>query len=136
MSPKTSLRASLRAPLTNVLGSGSAKNGVHHWWVQRVSAVALVPLALWLLCSLVSLPLTDYATVAHWIGSGWHPVFLVLLIAVAGWHGSLGVQVVIEDYVHGNASKTALLLASLFVHVLLVTAGIYAVLRIALRSFG
>jgi succinate dehydrogenase / fumarate reductase membrane anchor subunit len=72
----------------------------------------------------------------HWIGGGWHPVFLMLLVAVAGWHSSLGVQVVIEDYVHGAANKTALLLISLFAHALLVTAGLYAVLRIALRSFG
>ena len=128
-------RTSLRSPLGSVLGRGSAKNGVQHWWAQRASAMALAPLALWLLCSLAALPLADHASVAHWIGGGWHPVLLVLLVAVGAWHSQLGLQVVIEDYVHGTP-KTALLLLSLYGHVMVAAAGIYAVLRIALRSFG
>lgn len=125
---------SLRTPLGAVLGRGAARGGVHHWWMQRVTAVALVPLTLWLLVSLLRLPLTDYVAVTRWIAAGWDPVWLSLTVLVMAWHSQLGVQVVIEDYVHGNAIKTASLLAVKFAHVLIAAAGVYAVLRIAFRS--
>jgi len=127
---------SLRSPLGAVLGTGAARGAVHHWWVQRVSAVALVPLGLWLLISLLSLPLGDYVAVVNWVARGWNPVLLVLLIGAAAWHSRLGVQVVIEDYVHGAGLKTASLLLSAGAHLLVAALGIYAVLRIALRSIG
>jgi succinate dehydrogenase / fumarate reductase membrane anchor subunit len=126
---------SLRTPLGRVLGHGAAKSGVHHWWMQRVSAVALLPLTVWLLCSLIRLPLASQAAVALWIGMGWHPVWLVLTLLAAAWHSALGVQVVIEDYVHGKLGKPLLLLAANFFHVVVAAAGVYAVLRLALRSF-
>ncbi len=125
---------SLRTPLGAAVGRGSARNGVHHWWVQRVTAVALLPLTLWLLVSLIQLPLTDHAAVVSWIGHDWHPVLLSLLVLVMTWHSQLGVQVVIEDYVHRHLLKTLSLLSSSFLHVLVAAGGIYAVLRIALRS--
>jgi succinate dehydrogenase / fumarate reductase membrane anchor subunit len=127
---------SLRSPLGAVLGLGAARSGVHHWWVQRASAMALVPLGLWLLVSLIGLPLGDYAAVSDWAGRGWNPVLLVLLIGLASWHSHLGVQVVVEDYVHTHATKTLLLLASAGAHLLVGAGSVYAVLRIALRSFG
>jgi succinate dehydrogenase / fumarate reductase membrane anchor subunit len=126
---------SLRTPLGAVLGRGAAKGGVHHWWMQRVTAVALVPLTLWLLCSLLTLPLADHTAVVGWIATGWHPVWLVLTTITMAWHSELGVQVVVEDYVHGKALKTSTLLFSRFAHVLAASAAIYAVLRIAFRSF-
>ena len=125
---------SLRAPLARALHHGTARDGVRHWVVQRVTAIALAPLAIWLLVALLSLPLADYASVRRWVGAGMHPVLLALIVLIAAWHAWLGVQVVIEDYVHGFVTKTAALLASLFVHVLVAAAGVYAVLRIALAS--
>jgi succinate dehydrogenase / fumarate reductase membrane anchor subunit len=125
---------SLRAPLARALHHGTARDGVGHWVVQRVTAVALAPLAIWLLVGLLSLPLADYASVVRWVGAGLHPVLLALLVLVAAWHAWLGVQVVIEDYVHGFLSKTLALLCSLLLHVLVATAGVYAVLRIALAG--
>jgi succinate dehydrogenase / fumarate reductase, membrane anchor subunit len=125
---------SLRTPLGAALGRGAARGGVHHWWMQRVTAVALIPLTAWLLASFLCLPLADYAVVTAWIAVGWHPVWLSLTVLVMAWHSQLGVQVVIEDYVHGNATKTAALLAVKFAHVLIAAAGVYAVLRIAFRS--
>ena len=125
---------SLRTPLGRVLGHGAAKSGVHHWWVQRVSAVALVPLTIWLLCALLRLPLANHAAVAQWMAAGWHPVWLSLTALCMAWHSQLGVQVVIEDYVHGKLAKTLWLLASNFVHVVVAAASVFAVLRLALRS--
>ena len=126
---------SLRTPLGAVLGRGAARAGVHHWWMQRVTAVALVPLTAWLLYSLLTLRLLDHATVALWIGTGWHPLLLTLTVLTMAWHSLLGVQVVIEDYVHQAALKTAALLASQFAHVLTALLAVYAVLRIAFRSY-
>jgi succinate dehydrogenase / fumarate reductase membrane anchor subunit len=125
---------SLRAPLARALHHGTARDGVGHWVVQRVTAVALAPLAIWLLVALLSLTLADYASVIRWVGAGLHPVLLALLVLLAAWHAWLGVQVVIEDYVHGFVSKTLALLCSLLVHALVATAGVYAVLRIALAG--
>jgi succinate dehydrogenase / fumarate reductase membrane anchor subunit len=127
---------SLRSPLGAALGTGTARGGVHHWWVQRVSALALVPLGLWLLIALVRLPLDDYAAVTDWVAHGVNPVLLSLLVGVGAWHSQLGVQVVIEDYVHAPGTKTLALLLSAGAHLLVGAIGIYAVLRIALRSFG
>jgi succinate dehydrogenase / fumarate reductase membrane anchor subunit len=125
---------SLRSPLGVALGHGSAGDGVGHWWSQRLSALALVPLTVWLLVSLLRLPLADYAAVSIWMAAGWNPVLLSLTVIAACWHSLLGVQMVIEDYVHGPAIKLASLLANSGAHVLLAAAGVYAILRVALRS--
>lgn len=125
---------SLRSPLGQVLGHGAAGSGPHHWWAQRVSAAALVPLSLWLAHALVRLPLHDCAAVCFWVASGVNPVLLSLLLLALCWHSKLGVQVVVEDYVHGPGAKLALLLASSALHVLLAAGGVYAILRIALAG--
>jgi succinate dehydrogenase / fumarate reductase membrane anchor subunit len=124
---------SLRSPLGRVLYLGAARDGVGHWWVQRVTAVALAPLAVWLTIALLALP-EGYDAALAWIGAGMHPVLLALTLLLALWHSWLGVQVVIEDYVHGFAIKTVSLLLSTFAHGLLAASALYAVLRIALRS--
>jgi succinate dehydrogenase / fumarate reductase membrane anchor subunit len=121
---------SLQTPLGRVLGLGSARDGVHHWWVQRLTSVALIPLSVWLLVSLLALPSLDYATVHAWIAHGWTAFLLSLVIGVAAWHSQLGMQVIIEDYVHGG-TKTVTLVVSTFAHVLLGAAAIFATLRIA-----
>lgn len=124
----------LRAPLAVVLGRGSAGEGVAHWWSQRVTAVALVPLTAWFLVSLCGVPLTDHAAVIIWIAAGWNPLWLALLLLAMCLHSRLGVQVVIEDYVHASAAKLTLLLMNGAAHALLLAAGAYALLRIALRG--
>jgi succinate dehydrogenase / fumarate reductase membrane anchor subunit len=121
---------SLRTPLGRVLGLGAAKEGVHHWWVQRVTSVALIPLAVSFVVSLLALPALDYASVHAWVHQGWTAVLLMLFIAIACWHSKLGIQVIIEDYVHGGA-KTLLLLISTFAHTLIAAASIFAVLKVA-----
>jgi succinate dehydrogenase / fumarate reductase membrane anchor subunit len=127
---------SLRAPLAVVLGRGAAGEGAAHWWAQRASALALVPLTLWFLLSLTRLPLDDYVAVTLWMANGSNPLWLALLLLALCFHSRLGVQVVIEDYVHGAASKFTALLLNSAVHLLLAGTGLYAVLHIALRGFA
>lgn len=121
---------SYRSPLGRARGYGSAKQGTHHFWVQRVSAVALIPLTLWLVFSLAHLP-SDYEAVRWWMHAPSVAIALTLFIATALYHSLLGVQVVIEDYVASEGSKIASLLASKFVHIAAAVAGIFAVLKVA-----
>jgi succinate dehydrogenase / fumarate reductase membrane anchor subunit len=123
---------SLRSPLGRVLGKGSAGDGVGHWWLQRVTAIALLPLTAWFAISLLSLPLQSYDAVRGWLGQPWVAVFASLLVFTLAWHSKLGVQVVLEDNVHGKAAKTTLLLLSSFVHIAAAVAGLFAILRLTL----
>ena len=90
-----------RTPLARARGLGSAKEGVHHWWIQRLTAIALIPLVVWFAISLVMLSGADYAVVRAWIGSPLVMVLLILTIGVGLHHGQLGMQVVWEDYTDG-----------------------------------
>lgn len=125
---------SLRSPLGRARGLGSAKDGVHHFWVQRVSALALIPLSLWFVFSLARLATgdTDFYAVRHWLASPSVAVTMVLFLASTLYHSALGVQVVIEDYVSGEAMKLASLVLSKFVHAVVAAASIFAVLKVAL----
>ena len=123
----------LRHPLKVARGLGASHSGVHHWWVQRVTSVALIPLAISFVVSLVSLPSLDYVTVYSWVHQSWTAVLLVLFIGLACWHSKLGLQVIFEDYVHGGA-KTILLILSTFAHTLIAAASIFAVLKVAFGS--
>jgi succinate dehydrogenase / fumarate reductase, membrane anchor subunit len=121
---------SLRSPVGRVLGMGSAKDGTAHWWAQRVSAVALIPLTLWFVFSLLTLPAFDYDTVRTWLSVPISGFLAVLLVAVLAYHSYLGTIVIIEDYVTGAGMKVLTLLVLRFLYVLCGGAGIFAILRV------
>ena len=122
---------SYRSPLGRARGLGSAKDGTHHWWMQRVTALALIPLAIWFVWSVVSLIGKDHAAFVAWVR---HPVsatLLVLLIAATFHHGQLGLQVVIEDYVKSEAVKIGAVLAVKALALVLGGIAAFSVLKIA-----
>lgn len=121
----------LRTPLNLVLGLGSAKDGTDHWWNQRMTAVALVPLTLWFVFSLVAHGDLDYLGVVEWIAAPVNAIGLILLVVTLSYHSMLGVQVVIEDYVGAGWLRLSGLILANFAHVALGTAGVFAIMRIA-----
>jgi len=125
---------SLRSPLGSALGLGSAKDGAGHWWAQRVSAVALIPLTLWFVFSLLVLPDLGYATIKTWLSYPMTGFLAVLLVAVLAYHSYLGTVEVVQDYVHSAGTKLLCLLLLRFMHVLAGGAGSFAVLRVAFGS--
>jgi succinate dehydrogenase membrane anchor subunit len=122
----------IRTPLGRVRGLGSAKEGVQAWWMQRLTAIALVPLSLWFVVSLVAHAGADHPAIVHWLSRPRNTVLLGLLVAISFHHAQLGLQVVVEDYVHHEGLKLASLIAIKFLAVLLAVGTIYAILRIAL----
>ena len=123
----------LRSPLGRVRGLGSAKSGTEHWWAQRLTALALIPLSLWFVASVASLAGADYAAMRAWVDSPLVAGLLILLILATFYHAYLGVQVVIEDYVHHEPLKIAALLAVAGLAILL---GVIAVLSVLVLLFG
>jgi succinate dehydrogenase / fumarate reductase membrane anchor subunit len=121
------------SPLARARGTGSARSGVHHWWVQRVTAVALIPLTLYFLFCLPALTTPDLAAFRAFIGAPLNGVAALLFVGISFYHAVLGVQVVIEDYIHGEAMKIAALMLNKIVFLFLGVACIYAIF---LLNFG
>jgi succinate dehydrogenase / fumarate reductase membrane anchor subunit len=125
---------SLMTPLNRVLGLGTAKGAAEHWWLQRVTAVALLPLGLWFAYELLTLPGFEYASVVAWVREPATSILLVLLVVAVGYHSAYGIQVVIEDYVPGKGARAATLMVSTLAHAGLTIAAVFAVLKIAFGS--
>lgn len=123
----------IRTPLARARGRGSAKNGVGHWWAQRVSAVALVPLTLWFVVSVASRAGAGHEAVVAWLSSPVAAVVTILYLVTLFYHSQLGLQVVVEDYVHSEWRKLSILVLLRFAHVALAAAAIFAVLWMALK---
>ena len=122
-------RQRMRSPLARARGFGSAKDGVEHWWMQRVSAVALVPLTLWFVTSIIGHTESDYATFIVWLRTPPISILMILLLTALFYHTALGLRVVIEDYVHSGGKFVALVAVRLGCFAL-ATTGIVAALRI------
>ena len=125
---------SQRSPLGRVRGLGSARNGTAHWWAQRVTALALVPLTLWFVASVAANAGADHAAFAAWMGDPLAAVAMLLLVLAGFHHAQLGLRVVIEDYVHAEWLKIASILAVKFASVALGIAAAFSILKLAFGS--
>ncbi len=123
----------LRSPLSLVKGLGSAKSGTDHWWMQRITALALIPLVFWLCFSIASLPGSDYATIKAWLSSPVIVTLLIITIIAAFYHAQLGLQVVIEDYVSNHATR---LITIIIVNFLCIIFAIVAIISLFKIAFG
>ncbi|GAB3092005.1 succinate dehydrogenase, hydrophobic membrane anchor protein [Lysobacter terrae] len=124
----------LRTPLKTARGLGSAKDGTHHFVLQRITAVALVFLSLYVLWLIISLVGADYGSVRAAVARPCNAVLLIAFVVATFWHAKLGLQVIIEDYVHTPWSATVLHLANIFICVLAALASVLAIIRIALGA--
>jgi len=122
---------SMRSHLAEARGLGSAKEGVGHWWAQRVTAIALVPLSLWFVTAILCRIGADYLVVKDWLSRPLTLTLMALFLVALGYHAVLGVQVVIEDYVHTPWLKITLVVLVKLLAVALGAACLFAVLKVA-----
>ncbi|MHA3914048.1 succinate dehydrogenase, hydrophobic membrane anchor protein [Halovulum sp. GXIMD14793] len=123
-----------RTDRARVSGLGSAKDGTHHFWVQRVTSVALVPLTLLFIFTFAGALGGEYEAVRATYANPWNAIVAILFLLTAFYHLQMGLQVVIEDYVHGTAMRTGLLLANTILTWALALTGVFAVAKIAFTA--
>lgn len=133
---KKTSHATIRTPLARAKGLGSAKEGVHHWWAQRVSAVALVPLSLYWLWRIGDVVARDYSAFISFIGDPFVSIAAVLFIVAAFHHAMLGMQVIIEDYIAGKAIRVACLTLNKLAFWFMGFACVFAVVYINFALYG
>lgn len=121
----------MRSPLSRARGLGSAREGVEHWWIQRLTAMVLIPLTLWFVASLIALTGSDYDTVITWLKTPFVTILMVLLLIALFHHMWLGLQVVVEDYIHSDWVKIPTVVVIRLGCFALAVGGIFATLRIA-----
>ena len=124
----------MRTPLNKVRGLGSAKEGADHFWRQRVSALANIPLTLFLVTTIIALAGKDHAVAAAWLGSPLAAILMLALVISGAIHMRLGMQVIIEDYVHGEGTKILCLLLNTFFTILVGLACIFAIIKLSLGT--
>jgi succinate dehydrogenase / fumarate reductase, membrane anchor subunit len=125
---------SYRTPLGRARGLGSAKHGAGHWISERVSAIALVPLVVWMVYGILRLAAGDYGFAVHWVSDPLNATLVVLTFAISFWHMHGGVRVVVEDYIHKALTKSVLLLINLFICGLAGALAIFSILKVALSG--
>ena len=119
------------SPLARAKGLGSAHEGVHHWMHQRITAIALIPLVIWLVWSIIDLKEATYTEFTTWLAAPWNAVLMILIILTAFYHAVLGVQVVVEDYIHCECFKMFKLIGTKLFFFAAAVACIFSVLKIA-----
>ena len=123
---------SLRSPLALVRGLGTAKEGTHHWWMQRVTSVALIPLVVWFVFSMLFYSRVEYTVFQHWLSKPLNAGLMVTFLVTVFYHAKLGMQVIYEDYVRPDWAMYVALLVTQFALFLLGAIAIISVLKIAL----
>jgi len=123
----------MRSALGRARGLGSAKDGVHHWWIERLSAIALIPLTLWFVIAVISVAGADYDTFVAWMGKPWNAALMIMFISAAFLHGKMGMEVIIEDYVEPRCAQLTL---RVFVNVMAFALGIFSIVSVLLIALG
>ncbi|MGE5723362.1 MAG: succinate dehydrogenase, hydrophobic membrane anchor protein [Sphingomonadales bacterium] len=126
----------METPLGRVRGLGPARSGARHWWTERLTSVSTLLLLIWLLVSLLRLPGLDRGAVVEWLASPANAVAMLLLIGSSFWHIRLGMQVIIEDYVHEDGNKLFLFVLLNFFCIVAAVIGFFSVLKIAFAGTG
>ena len=122
----------LRSPRSVAVGLGSAKHGFSHWWWQRVTAIALIPLCLWFVYSILCLMNNGYDHATAWLSSPINATLMLVFVFSMLFHAQTGLQVVIEDYVHTKWMNLTLLLAVKFSAIVMAVLATISVLQVAL----
>jgi succinate dehydrogenase / fumarate reductase membrane anchor subunit len=125
---------SYRTPLGRARGLGSAKHGAGHWVSERVTAIALVPLTVWMVYGILRLAAGDYGFAVHWVQDPLNATLVVLTFAISFWHMHSGLRVVVEDYIHKTLTKTTLLLINLFICGFAGALAVFSILKVALSG--
>ncbi|MGK0273037.1 MAG: succinate dehydrogenase / fumarate reductase membrane anchor subunit [Cocleimonas sp.] len=122
----------LRSPLAKAKGLGASGDASHHFWVQRISALAMIGLVIWICFSIVFLPEANYATVVAWLQSPLNGIITLLFVILSFYHAQLGLQVIIEDYISSHSKRLFGILFIKFLSYFMMAAGVYAVIKITL----
>ena len=122
----------LRSPLAKVKGLGRSPDGTHHFWIQRLTSLALIPLTLWFCFSIALLSEASYAAVIAWLQSPFNAFMMILVVLISFHHAQLGLQVIMEDYIAHHGYRLAIILAIKFTSYFMMALGVYSVIKIAL----
>lgn len=122
----------LKTPLSRAKGFGSAHHGVHHWMMQRITAVANVFLGLWFVSAVLHLAGAEYETVRDWLSEPLNAVLMILFVISSFYHAVLGAQVIVEDYIHGELFKVVKLITMKLFYFGVAVLCIFSILKVAL----
>jgi len=124
----------LRSPLAKAKGLGASGDASHHFWVQRISALAMIPLVIWICINIAFLPEATYANVVAWLQSPFNGISTLLFIIISFYHAQLGLQVIIEDYISSHSTRLVGVLFTKFLSYFLMAASVYAVIKVTLGA--
>jgi len=123
---------SLQTDIARARGLGAANTGTEHWWMQRLTSIALVPLGLWFGFSVAALAGADYATIQDWMSSPLTATLMILFIIIGFYHAVIGIEVIMEDYIHTKWAKLTAIIFQKFFFLVLAVLCVLSVLRVAL----
>jgi len=122
----------LSSPLSNAQGLGSSGDGSHHFWIQRLTSLALIPLVIWFCFSIALLPEASYPAVISWLQSPFNAIMMLLLVIVSFQHAQMGLQVILEDYISDHGIRMTAIILVKFISYFMMVAGAYSIIKITL----